>query len=104
MTKRDFYMMGSIVVPNYRNNGEEGVFVPGADRNNPDTVRAHYYMEVDDGYAPMCGYGYNRSNGTSFSILRGYVSALGECKRCLKNIEMKCEPIKNSWPHKTRWL
>ncbi len=76
-----------------------------ADRNNPDEARVHAYVEVSGrGLLPMCGYGWNRSNGHRFSILRGYGSRRGRCKLCEKNVAQKKEPVVDGFEHKTRWL
>lgn len=55
------------------------------DGYNYDTVVAHLYKGdfSDPGY-PMCKRGWNRDNGTSYSIWRNNVGAKGICKICLK--------------------
>lgn len=79
-------------------------YVTGACRNEPDATRAHLYADTDEGLFPMCGYGWNRSDGTSLSILRGHGSRRGTCRLCKKNAEQGRPPVKNGWPHKTKWL
>jgi hypothetical protein len=80
-------------------------YVLGADRNNPDEARAHLYAEMDDGrYLPMCDYGWNRSDGERFSILRGWGSARGTCRLCEANVKSGKDPVSKARPHKTRWL
>ena len=80
-------------------------YICGADRNNPDTVRSHSYARDAAGDCwPMCGYGWNRSDGERLSILRGVSSARGHCKICLKREMASLPPIRDGWPHKTKWL
>ena len=80
-------------------------YIVGADRNNPDTVRAHLYATTQDGeYWPMCEYGWNRSDGERLSILRGNGSARGTCKLCEKRRDAKLLPIFQAKGHKTKWL
>lgn len=67
---------------------------------------SHMYAEYDNGdYLPMCRKGWNRSDGESFSILRGHVGAKGICKTCQRNKDAGkpgVEPVSDS--HKTKWL
>lgn len=82
------------------------VIVWGADRNEPDGCKEHAYSgenynELD---APMCGYGWNRSNGHRFSILRNYGSVRGRCAICRRRIEAGLQPIVDGWTHPTKWL
>ena len=37
----------------------------------PGRVVSHTYAETEEGLFPMCGYGWNRSDGKAFSIFRG---------------------------------
>lgn len=80
-------------------------YIIAADRNNPDAVRAHLYAQMDDGDLwPMCGYGWNRSDGQGFSILRGNGSARGECAICQRRADANLPPIMDGFPHPTRWI
>ena len=80
-------------------------YLLGADRNNPDAARAHIYAKTSAGNLwPMCDYGWNRSNGERFSILRGWNSARGNCKICERRLEAGLRPIVHARPHKTKWL
>lgn len=79
-------------------------YVEGMCRNDQDLVRSHFYKVVGGTYYPMCGYGWNRSDGTGFSIFRGHRSARGLCKICEKRADADAEPIKDGWPHKTKWI
>jgi len=93
---------------NPRTTGFRGVigdpFVLGADRNNPDKVKAHWYKTMPDrGLLPMCIYGWNRSDGHAFSILRGNGSSRGSCLICAKRMAADLEPVEPT-THKTRWL
>ena len=76
----------------------------GSCRNDPRAMD-HTYAEMEDGELwPMCGYGWNRSNGTRFSIFRGSPGTEGECKLCRKNVAEGKLPLTIGFPHKTRWL
>lgn len=80
-------------------------YVSGVDRNNPEAARAHLYAITKAGrYWPMCDYGWNRSNGERFSILRNWSSPRGECAICRKRKEAGMRPVIKARPHKTRWL
>jgi len=80
-------------------------YIEGADRNNPDEARSHMYLDnAQLGLLPMCGYGWNRSDGNAFSILRGNGSARGTCKICEKNIAAGKQPVMDGFPHKTKWI
>lgn len=75
----------------------------GQCRNNESSL-SHTYAETDDGLYPMCGYGWNRSDGHSFSIFRGALGTQGDCKLCSKNLSNGKAPIVNGFHHKTKWL
>lgn len=76
----------------------------GQCRNN-EYALSHTYAIMDNGdLLPMCGYGWNRSNGEAFSIFRGPPGSHGTCKLCAKNIAAEKPPVADGWPHKTRWL
>jgi len=80
-------------------------YVSGADRNNPDEARAHLYAYTKAGHLwPMCDYGWNRSDGDRYSILRGWGSARGTCAICERRKAAGLRPIFRARPHKTRWL
>lgn len=55
-------------------------------------------------WAKVCGYGWNRSNGSRFSIFRWSPGTEGDCAICAKNVRDGKPPIKDGWPHKTKWL
>ena len=79
--------------------------ITGVCRNEPNATRHHLYVYGDDGELyPMCGYGWNRSDGTAFSIFRGHTSDLGECALCRKNLDAGKPPVTGGWHHKTRWI
>jgi len=70
----------------------------------PGEVKSHTYVETEDSLAPMCGYGWNRSNGEAFSIFRGSYGTEGNCKLCQRNLAAGKSPITDGFPHKTKWL
>jgi hypothetical protein len=90
----------TLTIENYR---------AGEDRN-PRTAdwrpkASHTYAMMSDGELwPMCGYGWNRSNGERFSILRQMPGSRGSCKLCAKNIAAGKPPVLVGFKHKTRWL
>lgn len=72
---------------------------------NSDNALSHTYAMMSDGELwPMCGYGWNRSGGTRFSILRGTPGTEGTCILCAKNVAAKKLPVFDGFPHETRWL
>lgn len=76
----------------------------GQDRNE-DHRTSHTYAMMEDGELwPMCGYGWNRSGGSRFSILRGAPGTEGECKLCGRNVAAGKPPVFNGFEHKTKWL
>ena len=96
----------------------DGAIIPGAGRNPGEEYgRYHLYRYVDHicgegcdaecqerlDLLPMCIYGWNRSNGFAFSILRSNTSSRGECKLCRRNVEQGKSPAEPS-EHKTAWL
>jgi hypothetical protein len=78
-------------------------FRAGQDRNNEHAL-SHTYAETKDGLFPMCGYGWNRSNGHGFSIFRGSAGSEGDCKLCQKRLWSGKPPVIKGFGHKTRWL
>lgn len=80
----------------------------GEDRNEAAYGRKstlHTYAQMTDGSLwPMCGYGWNRSNGERFSILRKSPGTEGDCKLCCKNVAAGRRPVFDGMPHKTKWL
>lgn len=80
----------------------------GEDRNEAAYGRRstiHTYAMMDDGELwPMCGYGWNRSDGTRFSIFRNAPGTEGDCKVCGKNVAAGRLPVFDGFPHKTKWL
>lgn len=72
---------------------------------NDERALSHTYAMMEDGELwPMCGYGWNRSNGHRFSILRGAPGTQGDCKVCRRNVAAGKPPVLNGFEHKTRWL
>ncbi len=66
---------------------------------------SHTYAMMADGELwPMCGYGWNRSDGRRFSIFRDAPGTEGSCKLCRRNVAAGKPPIFDGFPHKTKWL
>lgn len=64
-------------------------FISGQSRDhNHDHKVTHLYKgtHADPGY-PMCKRGWNRDDGTSYSIWRGNISPAGLCKVCERRAE-----------------
>ncbi len=76
----------------------------GDDRNEANALSHTYAMMADGELWPMCGYGWNRSNGSRFSIFRGTPGTEGDCKLCRKNVLAGKPPLMDGFPHKTKWL
>lgn len=84
----------------------------GQDRNEPDRARQHLYAETKAGNLwPMCEYGWNRSGGHRFSILRGPYETPGmlwppahHCRLCMKAYRADARPVHRPKGHKTKWL
>lgn len=76
----------------------------GQCRNN-DRALSHTYAEMDDGELwPMCGYGWNRSDGARFSIFRGCPGTQGDCLLCAKAVAAGKQPVLEGFKRKTKWL
>ncbi len=75
----------------------------GSDRNE-ENRKSHTYVEVDGDIYPMCSYGWNRSDGYGFSILRGPYGSEGTCLRCQANLRAGKAPVMKPWSHPTKWL
>lgn len=70
-----------------------------------ESQASHTYAMMDDGELfPMCGYGWNRSDGHGFSIFRDAPGTEGNCKLCRKNVAAGKLPVFDGFPHKTRWI
>ncbi|HEX7720487.1 MAG TPA: hypothetical protein VF389_11825 [Woeseiaceae bacterium] len=76
----------------------------GSDRNETARKTHTYAMMANDDLWPMCGYGWNRSDGDRFSIFRGTPGSEGDCKICRRNVAEGRPPVFDGFPHKTRWL
>lgn len=71
----------------------------------PTDVAALAGLGARTGYLPMCRYGWNRSDGAGFSILRGHRGARGLCKVCDRRRERGLPGIgAKPGSHKTKWL
>lgn len=72
---------------------------------NDERAKSHTYAQMSDGEMwPMCGYGWNRSDGERFSVFRGSPGTEGDCLLCRRNVAAKKPPVTDGFPHKTRWL
>lgn len=60
-------------------------YIPGLGRDYPHPKLAHLYKgDFSDPGLPMCKRGFNRDNGTSYSIWRNNLGEDGVCKVCLR--------------------
>lgn len=76
----------------------------GQDRNEDYAMSHTYAITVAGNLWPMCGYGWNRSNGNRFSIFRAPPGTEGDCKICARNVADGRRPVWRGFPHKTKWL
>ena len=73
--------------------------------STPTDVAALSGLGARTGYLPMCRYGWNRSDGGGFSILRGHTGARGLCKICDKRSRANLPGIESRpGTHKTKWI
>ena len=81
-------------------------YVEAIGRNPGEELQhSHLYAELEDhSYLPMCIYGWNRSDGEGFSILRGWSGAKGLCTTCHKRREAGLPPVEDGRGHKTKWI
>jgi hypothetical protein len=96
-------------------------FVEATDRNEHPRGHSHLYLEVNgpnesdvaattglgtcSGYLPMCRYGWNRSDGADFSILRGHRGQRGLCKVCQQRAHLGLPGVEaRPGSHKTKWI
>jgi len=79
------------------------MYVWGQDRNDK-YARAHCYEaeSFSDIHGPLCGYGWNRSDGEGFSIFRNVVTG-PKCKTCMKREAANARAV-DPWQHKTKWI
>jgi hypothetical protein len=60
-------------------------YIPAMDRVDGENKTTHLYKGTfGDIGNPMCKHGWNRDDGTSYSVLRNNISNKGICKTCLK--------------------
>jgi hypothetical protein len=72
---------------------------------NDDNALSHTYAEMESGDLwPMCGYGWNRSNGHRFSIFRGAPGSEGDCKICARRVRLNLPPVLEGIERPTRWI
>ncbi len=83
--------------------GVEG-YRSGEGRDDDGNISHTYAMMESGDLWPMCGYGWNRSDGDRFSIFRGSPGTEGSCKLCAKNVAAGKAPLTEGWPHKTKLL
>lgn len=81
-------------------------YVEAIGRNEGEELgRSHLYLEMKVGYLPMCRFGWNRSDGASFSIFRGHTGRLGLCKICQRRAAANLPGVPAvQGSHKTKWL
>lgn len=103
--------MAAITKPTYveaigRNPGEERqhshLYV---EVSAPTDVAARVGLGARTGYLPMCRYGWNRSDGESFSIFRGHSGARGLCRFCQRRRDAGLPGVQSKPDsHKTKWI
>lgn len=83
---------------------ESITFYQAGQCRNDKYALSHTYADICGELYPMCGYGWNRSNGQAFSIFRSGLFTEGKCKLCAKNLRDGKLPVMIGFKHKTRWL
>ena len=74
-------------------------FIIGLGRDYPHPRKSHLYKGTfSDPGLPMCRFGWNRENGTEYSIWRGNIGVDGICKICEKRADKGLEGVE---PHAT---
>lgn len=73
-------------------------YIPGQDRTHKNDPRVtHLYKGTfNEPGNPMCKRGWNRDNGTGYSIWRNCVSPGGICKVCLRRAKEGRQPAPRS--------
>lgn len=80
-------------------------YIPGEGRNpREEWLKTHLYKgDYNNLEGPMCIYGWNRSDGSRFSIWRGLEGNRGICETCLRRAEAGLPSVPPTF-HKTKWL
>lgn len=79
-------------------------YVEAIGRNpGEEKQHSHLYLVSGDYYGPMCHYGWNRSDGFSFSIFRGHRGAKGLCFICFRRAQFGKPPVEPK-ERKTKWI
>lgn len=80
-------------------------YISGIGRNTGDEkLKTHLYDgDMNDPGLPMCIYGWNRSNGSGYSIYRNNFGESGICSICLRRAQLGLKGVQPS-EHKTKWL
>lgn len=74
-------------------------YIPGLGRYYPHPKIAHLYKGTfDDPGLPMCRHGFNRDDGTSYSIWRNQQGEDGVCGICLRRSQKGKDGM--PWPVK----
>ena len=72
-------------------------YITGLGRDVPNPPLAHLYKgDFTDPGKPMCRYGWNRDDGTSYSIWRGNVGRKGICRICMRRARAGLPPIESA--------
>lgn len=78
-------------------------YISGQDRNDENVVAHLYKGDFNDVGLPMCVRGWNRSDGSEYSIFRNNVGNAGICKVCMKRTLAGKEGVE-SRTRKTKWI
>lgn len=74
-------------------------FVSGVDRLKGERALLAHLYDAEKDMEPLCRHGWNRDDGTSFSILRGWKGSKGICKACTRKMEMTLQREKKASGH-----
>ena len=83
----------------------EYTYVEAIGRNPGEELgRSHLYRVEGTEYTPMCEWGWNRSDGMSFSISRGWRGYRGLCGLCSRNAGKGALPVYEPKGHPIKWI
>ena len=80
-------------------------YILGLGRDVPPPRLAHLYQGTFSSPGnPMCAWGWNRSNGHSYSIFRGHEGVGGVCKICWRRAKAGKNGVRDNRERRTKYL
>lgn len=77
--------------------------IEGQDRNDSNVVAHLYAGDFANPGLPYCVRGWNRSDGSRYSIFRGVVGDAGICAVCQRRYQAGLAPVEPRY-RKTKWI